>query len=95
MPVGPGQPGTGRGRVKNCGSAPGGGGGRRAVVKARATPGNPASIIIIMNFYSPVSNIRCHSRRQQVTCFRPYPCKVTLTTISLPSNAKDTKLVIG
>ena len=36
-----------------------------------------------------------YSRRQQVTCFRPYPSKVTLTTISLPSNAEDTKLVIG
>ena len=36
-----------------------------------------------------------YSRRQQVTCFLPYPSKVTPTTILLPSIAKETKLVIG
>ena len=35
-----------------------------------------------------------YSRRQQVTCFPPYPSKVTLITILLPSNARETKLVI-
>ena len=35
------------------------------------------------------------SRRQQVTCFLPYPSKVTPTTISLPIISKETKLVIG
>ena len=32
---------------------------------------------------------------KQVTCFPPYPCKVTPTTISLPSIATETNLVIG
>ena len=34
-----------------------------------------------------------HSLSQQVTCFPLYPMKVT--TIPLPSNAKETKLGIG
>ena len=37
----------------------------------------------------------CDSQRQQVTCFLPYLRKVTLTMISLPSIAIETKLVIG
>ena len=31
----------------------------------------------------------------EVTCFPLYPSKVTPTTISLPSNAMETNLVIG
>ena len=53
LQVGQGGPGTGRGGVKNFGGAPGegvgGGGGHTQyfnVVKARATPGSPASISI-------------------------------------------------
>ena len=53
LQVGRGRPGTGRGRVKNCGSAAGGGGGGWAVVMARATPGNPASTIIIIRCADP------------------------------------------
>ena len=48
-------------------------------------------LMAVYNIYGPFK----YSRRQQVTCFPPYPTKVTPTTISLPSNAKETKPVIG
>ena len=45
----------------------------------------------VVNHVNPNRN----SQGQQVTCSPPYPSKVTLTTISLPSNVKETKIVIG
>ena len=47
---------------------------------------------LFQNFFSTFFSFAYTS---QVPCFPPYPSKVTATTISLPSIAMETNLVIG